>query len=78
MPKKSDTPFDRIFRTRAELDMLVRHPEMLDRVEVAKLVADAQFTVATLMKFRNIINGMVALDEDPSDAVRPYLDETGA
>jgi hypothetical protein len=78
MPKKPQTPFDKIMFTRTKLRLFVEYGDQaLQGQTVPEFAADVAECFEYLMAFRNIINGMVSFDEPPARAVLPYLDYPG-
>ena len=77
MPKKGKAPLEKILRTRQTLRLYAEHGEAVfkNADEKKQALIDAGDCLAILMDFRNIINGMVDLTEEPCVAVLPYLDE---
>lgn len=76
MAKKTETPFHKIMVTRANLRMFVEYGDAALKGQTPQeFAADVMECFEWLMEFRNIINGMVALDEAPSRAVVPYLSD---
>lgn len=74
MAKKPEKPFAKIQTTRAKLDMYVEFGDLaLDGQSPQDFAAEVREAFAYLIDFRNIINGMVSLDEAPAEAVLPYL-----
>ena len=76
MPKRKETPFDKIMTTRTTLQMYAEYGDIAlkgrDPQDFAKDVHEA---MEYLMEFRTIINGMVRLEESPGRAVIPYLSD---
>lgn len=76
MARKSETPFNKIMLTRGKLRAYVTYGDMaLEGQTPQEFAADVQECLEYLMSFRNIINGMVALEEPPERAVLPYLED---
>ncbi len=76
MANKPETPFHKIMLTRQKLKLYGDYGDRaLDGQTLAEMIADASQCIETLIEFRNIINGMVSLDEAPRRAVMPYLSD---
>mgnify|MGYP001604965114 CR=1 FL=1 len=76
MARKNEKPFDKIMVVRQKLRLYVEYGDQaLGGQTLPEFIADAVECFEWLMEFRNIINGMVSLDEPPSSAAVPYLSE---
>jgi hypothetical protein len=76
MARKQETPFNKIMLTRAKLRMFVEFGDhALDGQTPQEFAADVAECLEYLMDFRNIVNGMVTLDEKPGRAALSYIDE---
>lgn len=76
MPKRHETPFDKIMTVRTALGLYVDHGDTLlqQRGQTAReFAADVRECFEYLMAFRNIINGMVSFNEPPERAMLFYL-----
>lgn len=74
MARKPQTPFDKIMIIRSKIGLYVQYGDAaLDGQTPQEFVADVGECFEYLMSFRNIINGMVALDEPPERAVLAYI-----
>jgi hypothetical protein len=73
---KTKTPFDKIMSVRTKLAMFVEYGDAAIQGQSYKdFASDVREAFEYLMSFRNIINGMVSMDEQPERAVLPYLEE---
>lgn len=76
MAKKPETPFHQIMLTRNKLKLYIEYGDhALDGQTPQEFAADVHRCMEYLIDFRNIINGMVALEEPPGRAVLPYLSD---
>lgn len=76
MAKKPEKPFHKIMVTRAKLRMFVEYGDnALDGQTAQEFAADVQECMEHLMELRNIINGMVTLDEPPARAALAYIND---
>jgi hypothetical protein len=74
MPKRKETPFDKIMTARAKLDMFVRYGDVaLKEQSFAEFAAEVNEAFGFLMDFRNMVQGMVTFSEEPGLAVIPYM-----
>jgi hypothetical protein len=74
MGRKSETPFHKIMTVRSKLGLYIEYGDhALDGQTPQEFAADVRECFEYLMAFRNIINGMVSLEETPERAVLPYL-----
>ena len=73
---KQEKPFNRILMASGKLAMWKNHGDKIFDSESEKdeLLQEAAFAVQTLLDFRNIVNGIVGLDQDPREAAKPYLE----
>lgn len=76
MANKPKKPFHKILTTRAKLGMFV---ELGDRAlgeqSAQEFAAEVLECFDHLMAFRNIVNGMVSLDEPPARAALAYVSD---
>jgi hypothetical protein len=71
---RTKTPFDKILAARNKLAMFVEYGEpALGGQSFKGFAEEVNEAFEYLMSFRNIINGMVSLEEPPDRAVLPYL-----
>lgn len=76
MARKTETPFNKIMVIRSRLRLYVEYGDnALDGQTPQEFAADVAECLEYLMSFRNIINGMVLLEQPPEQAVLPYLPE---
>jgi uncharacterized protein YutE (UPF0331/DUF86 family) len=73
--KQANHPFHQIVMTQSQLSLAKDHMDRMKPEEIQALLKEAHTAIETLMDFRNIINAMVSLKEDPRTAARPYVDD---
>ena len=74
MPKKPQTPLDKILYVKTMTRLYLTHEEhALGGETVLEFMVKVDEVLGYLMDFRNMVNAMASLDEDPSQAVLPYL-----
>jgi len=76
MPKRKETPFDKIVMTRGKLGLYVRHGDVaLDGQDPQEFADEVQECFQHLLDFRNMVNEMAALEQAPMDVVKSYSEE---
>jgi hypothetical protein len=73
--KQANHPFHQIVMTQSQLSLAKDRMDRMKPEEIQALLKEAHTAIETLMDFRNIINAMVSLKEDPRTAARPYVDD---
>jgi hypothetical protein len=74
MPRRTETPFDKIMTARTKLDMFVRYGDVaLKDQSFADFAAEINEAFGFLMDFRNMVQGMAKFSEAPGLAVIPYM-----
>lgn len=71
--QKMERPFALVSMAQSTLSMAVQYPEAFNEENLRKLVADAHIAMGYLMDFRNIVNSMAGLDEEPQDAALVHI-----
>lgn len=74
MAREPATPFDKIITVGTTLDLYVEHGDIaLGEQTPREFAAQVREAFGYLLDFRNLVNGMVGLDEAPGRAVLHYI-----
>ncbi len=71
--KQMERPFALVSMAHSTLRMAVEHPQAFDEEKLRELVKDASIAMNYLMDFRNIVNSMAGLEDEPQDAALRHI-----